>query len=84
MASAWEYSYDQCWGLWQYTVRPQELFTCVWWFDFDCDTAEDFYALNEVSLVCCVQRQCVVCSMQCIGSVQVLSSSADVAGVLEC
>ena len=24
-----------------------QLFTCVWWFDFDCDTAEDFYNLNE-------------------------------------
>ena len=29
------------------TIFSQELFTCVWWFDFDCETAEDFYNLNE-------------------------------------
>ena len=64
MAMARKYGYGQCQGiwLWQYSVPPQELFTCVWWFDFDCDTAEDFYALNEVSLVCCVQMQCVLCT----------------------
>ena len=29
----------------------KELFTCVWWFDFDCKSAEDFYALNEVFII---------------------------------
>jgi len=28
------------------TIFNQELFTCVWWFDFDCSTAESFYSLN--------------------------------------
>jgi len=29
------------------TIFNQEIFTCVWWFDFDCETAEDFFSLNE-------------------------------------
>jgi len=29
------------------TIFSQELFTCVWWFDFDCESAEEFYSLNE-------------------------------------
>ena len=28
------------------TIFNQEIFTCVWWFDFDCSTAESFYSLN--------------------------------------
>lgn len=28
------------------TIFNQEIFTCVWWFDFDCSTAESFYNLN--------------------------------------
>ena len=28
------------------TIFNQEIFTCVWWFDFDCSTAESFYGLN--------------------------------------
>jgi len=29
------------------TIFNQELFTCVWWFNFDCSTAESLYELNE-------------------------------------
>ena len=29
------------------TIFNQEIFTCVWWFDFDCNTAESFYSLND-------------------------------------
>ena len=29
------------------TIFNQEIFTCVWWFDFDCETAADFYGLND-------------------------------------
>jgi len=29
------------------TIFNQEIFTCVWWFDFDCESAEGFYSLNE-------------------------------------
>ena len=29
------------------TIFNQEIFTCVWWFDFDCSTAEQFYNLND-------------------------------------
>ena len=29
------------------TIFNQEIFTCVWWFDFDCSTAEQFYDLND-------------------------------------
>ncbi len=29
------------------TIFNQEIFTCVWWFNFDCSTAESFYSLNE-------------------------------------
>ena len=29
------------------TIFNQEVFTCVWWFDFDCTTAESFYSLND-------------------------------------
>lgn len=28
------------------TIFNQAIFTCVWWFDFDCSTAESFYNLN--------------------------------------
>ena len=28
------------------TIFNQEIFTCVWWFDFDCSSAESFYSLN--------------------------------------
>ena len=27
-------------------IYNQEIFTCVWWFDFDCSSAESFYSLN--------------------------------------
>merc|ERR1719507_493325 len=47
-------AWHQCFGdrSWAFlcpngTIFNQELFTCVWWFDFDCQSAEDFYALNE-------------------------------------
>ena len=29
------------------TIFNQEIFTCVWWFDFDCNSAEAFYGLND-------------------------------------
>ena len=29
------------------TIFNQEIFTCVWWFDFDCGAAESLYSLNE-------------------------------------
>ena len=29
------------------TIFHQEIFTCVWWFDFDCNTAESLYSLND-------------------------------------
>ncbi len=29
------------------TIFNQEIFTCVWWFDFDCSTAEGFYSKND-------------------------------------
>ena len=29
------------------TIFNQEIFTCVWWFDFDCSTAESFFDLNN-------------------------------------
>ena len=29
------------------TIFNQEIFTCVWWFDFDCSSAESFYSLND-------------------------------------
>ena len=29
------------------TIFNQEIFTCVWWFDFDCDTAAGLYDLND-------------------------------------
>ena len=29
------------------TIFAQDKFTCVWWFDFDCETAGEFYSLNE-------------------------------------
>jgi len=29
------------------TIFNQELFTCVWWFNFDCETAADFFSLNQ-------------------------------------
>merc|ERR1711976_211435 len=29
------------------TIFNQEIFTCVWWFDFDCNSAENFYSLND-------------------------------------
>ena len=29
------------------TIFNQEIFTCVWWFDFDCESAEGLYSLNE-------------------------------------
>ena len=28
------------------TIFTQQIFTCVWWFDFDCSSAESFYSLN--------------------------------------
>jgi len=47
-------AWHQCFGdrSWAFlcpngTIFNQELFTCVWWFDFDCQSAEGFYALNE-------------------------------------
>ena len=36
-----------CWRMWP-NDDSKELFTCVWWFDFNCQSAEGFYALNEV------------------------------------
>ena len=29
------------------TIFNQQIFTCVWWFDFDCQQAEGLYGLNE-------------------------------------
>ena len=29
------------------TIFNQKHFNCDWWFNFDCSTAEDLYALNE-------------------------------------
>ena len=29
------------------TIFNQEIFTCVWWFDFDCSTAEGLYGKND-------------------------------------
>ena len=29
------------------TIFNQQYFVCDWWFNFDCATAEEFYALNE-------------------------------------
>ena len=29
------------------TIFNQQIFTCVWWFDFDCEEAEGLYGLNE-------------------------------------
>ena len=42
----WWSSLSFCWS--RSNDDAKELFTCVWWFDFDCQSAEDFYALNEV------------------------------------
>ena len=42
----------------------KELFTCVWWFDFDCQSAEDFYALNEVNIITVLASALIVfCSV---------------------
>ena len=29
------------------TIFNQQYFVCDWWYNFDCDTAEDFYTRNE-------------------------------------
>jgi hypothetical protein len=29
------------------TIFNQKIFTCVWWFDFNCEEAEGLYGLNE-------------------------------------
>ena len=29
------------------TIFNQQYFVCDWWYNFDCDTAEDLYSLNE-------------------------------------
>ena len=29
------------------TIFNQEIFTCVWWFDFDCDTAAGRHSINR-------------------------------------
>ncbi|TRY62198.1 hypothetical protein TCAL_02114, partial [Tigriopus californicus] len=46
--------WHQCFGenKWSFlcpngTIFNQEIFTCVWWFNFDCQTAPDFYGGNE-------------------------------------
>ncbi|KAK7074670.1 hypothetical protein SK128_023724 [Halocaridina rubra] len=30
------------------TIFNQQYLVCDWWFNFDCDTAEDFYSVNEL------------------------------------
>lgn len=29
------------------TIFSQQNFVCVWWFDFDCNSAPDLYSLNN-------------------------------------
>jgi len=47
-------AWHQCLGdnMWSFlcpngTIFNQQIFTCVWWFDFDCQEAEGLYGLNE-------------------------------------
>ena len=47
-------AWHQCWAerKWTFlcpngTIFNQEIFTCVWWFDFDCQNAEQLYSVNE-------------------------------------
>ena len=48
-------SWHQCLGpdrMWTFlcpngTIFNQEIFTCVWWFDYDCQSSVDLYYLND-------------------------------------